>query len=58
MRWFHKKPPQCCIDSKAKLIDTIRAVVEVTMKHMRQYYEDTHRCWNCGAPYAPPKEKK
>jgi hypothetical protein len=40
-----------------RMIDIVKACVETTMQHMRKYYEDTHRCWNCGASYAPKKKK-
>ena len=55
----HKRhTPIMCAYTNDRMVDVIKACVETTMEHMRKYYEDTHRCWKCGAPYAPPKEEK
>lgn len=47
-------PISCCMANKDKTVELLKQVIETTMKHMREYYEDTHRCWKCGAPYRPP----
>ena len=49
--------PVMCAYTTSRMIDMIKAVVETPMASMRKYYEETHRCWKCGAPYAPPKDK-